>query len=296
MRRFELRDGSSSKFWEIEIQRTAVVVRFGRIGTNGQARSKKLASTKAAIAELQRLIVEKKGKGYREVRGKKVAARPPMAREKPVERATPARKTPATTRKRTPAKRGDGGILGSVPATEIPAIWARIEQAVRAKQVDLGLRPPATPAEIAAAERALGVTFPDDFRASLLVHDGQEDSLEIRWLPIALRLGSLESLTKCWTDDREYYDDSDLATRIEWLDPTHRVHQVHLHPKQIPIAGSPFWDYDRLLLDFVPGPEGWPGQVIGRADIDFVFVAQSFGALLAHIAKRLDDGSLVPEC
>jgi cell wall assembly regulator SMI1 len=67
-----------------------------------------------------------------------------------------------------------------------------------------------------------------------------------------------------------------------------------MRPAHIPIAGSPYWDYDRLLLDFHPGPAGAAGQVIGRSDIDHVFVAETFGALLAHLAQQLEDGSLEP--
>ena len=51
MRRFELVEGSSSKFWEIELDGWDVTVRFGRIGTQGQAKTKSLASDAAARKE-----------------------------------------------------------------------------------------------------------------------------------------------------------------------------------------------------------------------------------------------------
>ena len=62
MRRFELREGTSSKFWEIEVEAAAMTVRFGRIGTNGQVKTKSFASAAAAKAEHDKLIKENEDK------------------------------------------------------------------------------------------------------------------------------------------------------------------------------------------------------------------------------------------
>jgi cell wall assembly regulator SMI1 len=202
------------------------------------------------------------------------------------------RRRKAKTAKASSKARKRAGIVGSIPPSAIAATWARIERVLAAKKIDLRLRPPASQAQIKAAERELGVAFPDDMRASLRVHDGQEDDAQVQWLPVAQRLGSLESLVACWKGDRAYYDAAAMKERMDWLDETERVRQVHLDPRQIPIAGSAFWDYDRLLIDFVPGPAGTQGQIIARSDIDLVFIAESFGALLADIATRLESGAL----
>ena len=172
--------------------------------------------------------------------------------------------------------------------------WARLEGwfAAHYPTLALKLRPPAAPKQIAAAEKALGVTFPADFRASLLVHDGQDDDPGVRLLPFAQRLGSLASLTRCWKDDRGLFDKAEMATRLEWLDATRRVRQVHLHPAHVPIAGSKYWDYGRLLLDFLPGPDGSAGQLIARDDVDFVYVCAGVGELLARTARGLEDGRI----
>lgn len=66
MRRFELVEGTSSKFWEVAVAGTDVTVRFGRIGTNGQTKTKSFASAAAAQTEHDTLVKEKTGKGYRE--------------------------------------------------------------------------------------------------------------------------------------------------------------------------------------------------------------------------------------
>lgn len=65
-RRFEYVAGTSSKFWEICVNGTAVTVRFGRIGTAGQTQTKSLESDPAAKKHAEKLIGEKTRKGYRE--------------------------------------------------------------------------------------------------------------------------------------------------------------------------------------------------------------------------------------
>ncbi|MCB9686452.1 MAG: WGR domain-containing protein [Alphaproteobacteria bacterium] len=69
MRRFELVDGKSSKFWEIELDGASFTVRYGRIGTNGQSQTKDFPTAAKASAEHDKLIKEKTGKGYSEIGG-----------------------------------------------------------------------------------------------------------------------------------------------------------------------------------------------------------------------------------
>ena len=67
MRRFELVDGTSSKFWEIDTEGARLTIRFGRIGSAGQTKSKELASAAKAETEAAKLVAEKTGKGYIEI-------------------------------------------------------------------------------------------------------------------------------------------------------------------------------------------------------------------------------------
>lgn len=95
MRRFELVDGSSSKFWEVDLAGTDLTVRFGRIGTQGQTKTKGFTSAAAAQKEHDSLVQEKTGKGYREVgvaAGAVLAAAPPAAAQAPA--AVPAASAP----------------------------------------------------------------------------------------------------------------------------------------------------------------------------------------------------------
>ena len=65
-RRFELVEGSSSKFWEVTCDGCSVTVRYGRIGTDGQAKTKDFASEDLARRHADGLMEEKVAKGYRE--------------------------------------------------------------------------------------------------------------------------------------------------------------------------------------------------------------------------------------
>lgn len=64
VRRFELVEGMSSKFWEISHSGSAITVRFGKIGAAGQVSQKDLGSEAAALREAEKLIKEKTRKGY----------------------------------------------------------------------------------------------------------------------------------------------------------------------------------------------------------------------------------------
>lgn len=63
-RYFEFTEGNSSKFWEIEINDCDVTTRWGRIGTDGQTKTKTFESSQKADAEYSKLVLEKTSKGY----------------------------------------------------------------------------------------------------------------------------------------------------------------------------------------------------------------------------------------
>lgn len=67
MRRFEFKQGSSYKFWEIHVEGKSYTARYGKVGTEGQTQSKTLATPEKAAAEAEKKIREKVGKGYAEV-------------------------------------------------------------------------------------------------------------------------------------------------------------------------------------------------------------------------------------
>lgn len=103
MKRFELVEGTASKFWEVSVSGSDLTVRFGRIGSNGQTKTKSLGSAFAAEKERDKLIREKTGGGYQEVTVAAGATLAPVKTERreatvketsvaasPVEQSTPS--------------------------------------------------------------------------------------------------------------------------------------------------------------------------------------------------------------
>jgi predicted DNA-binding WGR domain protein len=83
MPRYELVEGTSSKFWEISLDGTSFTTHWGRIGTAGQSTTKKLASAAEAKKEHDKLVAEKVKKGYKETGASSAPPpAPPKAKKK----------------------------------------------------------------------------------------------------------------------------------------------------------------------------------------------------------------------
>ncbi|SCX73374.1 DUF4132 domain-containing protein [Variovorax sp. EL159] len=143
MRRFELIEGTASKFWEVEQADTDLNIRWGRIGTAGQSQTKSFADATKAAAQLTKLVAEKTGKGYSEVGVAanaaigKTEARPKPETASEEKAAAPAR-APAAAKPAATA--GDNTASAPVqeeaaaPASEsIDSQADRVFEAVRAK-------------------------------------------------------------------------------------------------------------------------------------------------------------------
>src|SRR5689334_7399186 len=81
MPRYEYSEGSSSKFWEINLAGKSFTTTYGKIGSKGQTTIKTFSSEAEARKEHDKLIAEKVKKGYVPV-GKpkaRAATAPPAA-------------------------------------------------------------------------------------------------------------------------------------------------------------------------------------------------------------------------
>lgn len=115
MRRFEYRDATSSKFWEIEQQGSTMTTRWGRVGTEGQTKSKDLGTEAKAEAEIAKQIRGKTGKGYQEIG-------PGLPDPAPAVVTATGSTTPTTT-PGTPAK--SSGDLPDGGETNVPGSGSR---------------------------------------------------------------------------------------------------------------------------------------------------------------------------
>lgn len=174
-------------------------------------------------------------------------------------------------------------------------LWNRLLDwhARREHQRPFRPRPPATASAIAAAEDAMKISFPEDFRASLLVHDGEDDydgdPMRFHWMPGCDRLAPLAQIVEQWRDERDRVQDEEEDSCLVTEDG--RFRNLLWHSKRIPIAGSPWWDGDNTYLDFVPGPEGAAGQLVTMVtECDFVVLAPSFRAAFEGYVEMLESG------
>lgn len=62
----EFEEGTSSKFWRARVEGKTLYVNYGKIGSNGQTQVKDFADAGAAKAEYEKLIREKRKKGYQD--------------------------------------------------------------------------------------------------------------------------------------------------------------------------------------------------------------------------------------
>ncbi len=62
-------DSKSSKFWNIEIKGLSHTVNYGRMGTNGQTKTKDFPTSEKAKADFEKLVASKISKGYVEQAG-----------------------------------------------------------------------------------------------------------------------------------------------------------------------------------------------------------------------------------
>ena len=71
-RTFIFKEGSSQKFWSIEIIGTGFTVNYGKLNTTGQSSSKSFETKEKCQKEADKLIAEKVKKGYQELTNSKV--------------------------------------------------------------------------------------------------------------------------------------------------------------------------------------------------------------------------------
>jgi cell wall assembly regulator SMI1 len=167
-------------------------------------------------------------------------------------------------------------------------VWQRIENwlEMNAPEVREGLNPPATPAQIAEAERALGVSFPPDLVEIFLIHDGQ--NRDTPGLLEGWEFLSLERIVDEWKVWKDLLDGGDFQgsqskseghTVTDWWSP-----------RWIPITYSGSGDHHSVDLN--PGPLGQSGQIITMWHDDPFrpVLAPSFRAWLTKLVEDFEAG------
>lgn len=269
--RLEFDDGRTTKFWEISLSGTEHTVRFGRIGTQGQIRTKSFATAKAAENDAFKRIAEKHKKGYIQVFD---------------ESESPARhKIPTSIKYRSNATLGTDSVSDA---------WSRIEAWLEEHLPvsKKGLQRPAKVREIKAVEEAIGLRLPEDFKESYRRHDGQDEMIG-DGIIFGLPLATLELAKGLWESNARYekskkrkhnFDDQATCFPVDYVQP------VYASRSWLPISHD--GSGNTIAIDLDPGDLGVAGQVIVCDRNGFhPVLALSWSQFLADIAAELERGN-----
>lgn len=178
-------------------------------------------------------------------------------------------------------------------------IWDRFEAmlSVHAPDALAALNPPATTMQIGEAEKAMGVTFPDDIRIAYLRHDGASTDQKVGascllFYPTSW-WASLSEMVSHWQMKIEVseslrHDDPDgfFPSYEPWWNDL-KIHPVWWSDKWIPIGltSTPTGVY----FDLAPAPKGTTGQlIVDRGMQDPEWIASSLNHYLEMLIDRVE--------
>lgn len=162
-------------------------------------------------------------------------------------------------------------------------LWRRIERVLQthAPETALTLAPPATEEEIAALEAAIGLSLPTDLRASLTVHNGQNDPT---WCHAFCGEGIL-------LDTKQIADRWKMVTEI---DESERFSAAAGQGPWWKTSCIPFTDAEgnMLCVDMDPAVNDRIGEVVCHVHDGEIErgLGASYSAWLSSLADRLEAG------
>lgn len=182
-------------------------------------------------------------------------------------------------------------------------VWERFEAMLQAHAPDLlaTFRPPATAAQIAEAEAAMGVQFPEEIRHAYLRHDGAEhrDGTQDGWLFVPFNWWApLSEALSYWQMKMEVRDSLAQETHTtlfpeansKW--DSEKIAPVWWNEKWIPIglSGTPTSTY----VDLDPAPQGTHGQLIDDSGMqEAVWLSSGLDHYLELLIERVESGRLI---
>jgi cell wall assembly regulator SMI1 len=175
--------------------------------------------------------------------------------------------------------------------TRIAHLWQRLVQALGPAGQTLRVRPGR--AALPPVEDRIGLRLPDDYRAWLALHDGEDDVRgRVEYLPGGGFLLPADVTLQRWVDQEAWFQGEDDPGYAVFQDDD-RIRSVVAHPQRVMIASNRYGDGDNTYLDFCPGPAGTAGQVIvATSECDFEVVGASFEDFLRRLATALEEGLL----
>jgi cell wall assembly regulator SMI1 len=182
---------------------------------------------------------------------------------------------------------------------DMQSIWIRIEKWLgeNAPHILNTLQPGATETEISELEARLSICFPEDVRASYLIHNGQSDEGE--GFLYGYELLPLESIYRAWEINQEInqkirkIQEEEVYAQTPGEVKENIVQEDDLNSLWIPLATDISGDH--YCLDLSPEPKGSLGQMI-RLDYEqdvYPVLAPSFHVWMEQFADALESGEYV---
>ena len=177
--------------------------------------------------------------------------------------------------------------------------WERIEGWLRDSAPELAdtLQAACTITQLGKTEANIGVSLPDDFKASYRIHDGQEYDAP-GFIPESMSgyqdcpygFLSLEGIVDQWRPLKKLIDKGDFADADARARPSRGIAKVWWHSGWIPFASNGGGDH--YCIDVAPSAAGNVGQVIVVWHDNPVrhLIADSFSDFLWRLAEALTSG------
>lgn len=164
--------------------------------------------------------------------------------------------------------------------------WAMIEKCVWDAVPDVArtLRAGASPDDIQRLQAALNLELPEDFTASLMLHNGQDDPLRLHGLFNYNLLSSVDDIIADYEMLKSLFAEEGP---IEWLIPDKIQNRIWC-PGWVKFTES---EGDGYVLDLSPAANGTAGQVFYRShdDNSTKTTADSYAAFLERVAVLMTE-------
>lgn len=175
--------------------------------------------------------------------------------------------------------------------------WKRLDDLLArlAPAIHEGLRPPATEAQIASAEKAMGVRLPDDVRAAYRWHDGCTSELSM--FVSGCQWCSLDAMVEHWRQKRAFCKADRQRNPRNYPDPEQwwdglSTKPVWWNERWIPVGLSN--TVSSVYVDMDPAPAGRRGQLIADVGMQEAQVmSPSLGTFFKCLGAHLEAGRLI---
>ena len=179
---------------------------------------------------------------------------------------------------------------------DIENLWSRLEAwaGANAPEILSDLNPGATPEQITALESELGIALPDMFKASLAVHDGENDGWPCKVFANHGAYLSTSRIVEEWRQRQQFGEDiegdPDELLRQDVITVEGPVKPKMFLRDWVPFLecnGDVFW-----AMDFSPAAGGTAGQII---EVDWEgcswkVVADSFADFFENYVTAIERG------